>query len=556
MRHLALYRKYRPADFESVIGQDHIVRILSSQAKSGKVGHAYLFCGTRGTGKTSLAKIFARAVNCQNLKESGSPCNGCETCLSSLEKGLDVFELDAASNNSVDDVRDIIEKAQYPPVVGRYKVYIIDEVHMLSGAAFNALLKTLEEPPAHCIFILATTEVHRLPPTILSRCMRFDFKLIPSQQIAALIRKIFDEIGVKYEDDAVAEIARFGEGSVRDALSIADTCASYGEGGVLRYSDVLEILSATDRGKLAQLACRIFEGDVGEVLSCIEELVQAGKSISVLNRDLLGFMRNLVVVKSCERPEAILDYTRETLDVLAQSAQKADISALLRCIEIFSAIETELKYSLHPRVVFEAAALKASVPAFDDSPERLDARMAALEKEIEKLKEEGIRLQPKSQGQAAVGEPKREESGGKREDFTQPPEEKKEGGGIERDGAAAGATQPKAEQEKEEKEKAQTESAAAIWGGVVRALRQEGAGLLYTLCSGLSAEISGNDFIICGSNEMALEIIKKPKNMDRIKGIVNQGREYNIIVRSAAKDTSRDIEKLRELSQDKLIIQE
>lgn len=553
MRHLALYRKYRPANFESVIGQDHIVRILSSQAKSGKVGHAYLFCGTRGTGKTSLAKIFARAVNCQSLKESGSPCNSCDACLSSLEKGLDVFELDAASNNSVDDVRDIIEKAQYPPVVGRYKVYIVDEVHMLSPAAFNALLKTLEEPPAHCIFILATTEVHKLPATILSRCMRFDFKLVPSQKIAELIKKIYDEIGVKYEDDAVAEIARFGEGSVRDALSIADTCASYGEGGVLRYSDVLEILSATDRGKLARLSGHIFEGDVAGLLSCIEELVQAGKSISMLNRDLLAFMRDLAVVKSCARPEEILDYSRETLGLLSQSARKADISALSRCMEIFSAIETELKYSLHPRVVFEAAALKAAVPAFDGAPERLEQRVAALEREIEKLKAEGIRP---VQGQEIGPQPKREEDGKRKEVFREPPKEEK--GAAQMQAAPEPViSPPKLEEKGEEKEKAQPGNAAAIWGGVVRALRQEGAGLLYTLCSGMRAEISGNDFIIISSNEMALEIIKKPKNMEKIKSIVNQGREYNIIVRGGnVKDVSKDIEKLRELSEGKLIIEE
>lgn len=549
MRHLALYRKYRPADFESVIGQDHIVRILSSQSRSGEARHAYLFCGTRGTGKTSLAKIFARAINCQSRRESGSPCNSCPACMASLEKGLDVFELDAASNNSVEDIRDIVEKAQYPPVVGNYKVYIIDEAHMLSSSAFNALLKTLEEPPAHCIFILATTEVYKLPATILSRCMRFDFKLVPSRKIAALIKKIFDDIGKKYEEDAVAEIARAGEGSVRDALSIADTCASYSGDEVLKHSDVLEILSATDRGKLARLVESILEGDSGGLLSCIEELVQAGKSISVLNKDLLGFLRDLTVIKSCKNPREILDYTQETIGSLAQSAEKSDIKAILRCIEIFSSIETELKYSLHPRIIFEAAALKAALPSFDGSQEGFDSRLIALEREIEKLKEGGIAPKPVRKEPAEDIPP--------RPQLKQEPPVQDYSVKEDRPPFEVPAKRESSEQKAPaEKTGAESPSAAAIWGNVVRTLRQEGAGLLYTLCAGLSARIDGGNFVIYGSNDMALEIIKKPKNMDKIKSIVNQGGEYNIVVSGGVKDAEKDIEKLRELSGNKLIIEE
>ena len=228
MAYLALYRKYRPNTFDGLIGQEHIVKTLVNQIENDRLGHAYLFTGTRGTGKTSAAKIFAKAINCLNPK-NGSPCGECECCRAiSNPSNIDVIEIDAASNNGVNEIRDLREKVQYPPVSCKYKVYIIDEVHMLTGAAFNALLKTLEEPPKHAVFILATTEVHKIPATILSRCMRFDFRLISNEKIASLISKIYDEQDKDYEKEAVYAIAKAGEGSIRDALSIADTAISFG----------------------------------------------------------------------------------------------------------------------------------------------------------------------------------------------------------------------------------------------------------------------------------------------------------------------------------------
>ena len=256
MAYTSLYRKYRPDTFDKVIGQDHIVRTLKNQIARDNIGHAYIFTGTRGTGKTSVAKIFARAVNCLS-PVNGSPCGKCECCLALAESGnFDVLEIDAASNNSVDQIRDLTDKINFPPTIGKYKVYIVDEVHMLSKAAFNALLKTLEEPPSHAIFILATTEIHQIPATILSRCLRFDFRLVPNAVTAKRIRDIFDEIGVKYEREAVELIASAGAGSVRDALSVADTCVSYCEGNVT-YGGVLEVLGASDPQKLRELASAI-----------------------------------------------------------------------------------------------------------------------------------------------------------------------------------------------------------------------------------------------------------------------------------------------------------
>ena len=269
--YLALYRKYRPRTFEEVIGQDHIVKTLVNQIKLDKISHAYLFCGSRGTGKTSTAKIFAKAINCLNSK-TGSPCLECENCKTLDGTNIDVLEIDAASNNGVDEIRDLREKVKYPPVVGKFKVYIIDEVHMLSTSAFNALLKTLEEPPAHTVFVLATTEVHKLPATILSRCLRFDFKLVSLEELSALLRKILTEENVKFDEQAINIIARAGEGSVRDTLSIADRCVSFA-GDELTYQKVLSVLGVSEREVLIETTDKIIQKNVGEALVCLDNVL-------------------------------------------------------------------------------------------------------------------------------------------------------------------------------------------------------------------------------------------------------------------------------------------
>ncbi|MDD6903451.1 MAG: DNA polymerase III subunit gamma/tau, partial [Candidatus Borkfalkiaceae bacterium] len=305
MAYLALYRRFRPSGFDSLIGQDHVVRTLVNQINSDKIGHAYLFCGARGTGKTSAAKIFARAINCLS-PVNGSPCGKCAVCKALADpSNLDIVEMDAASNNKVENVREIRDKIQYPPVSGKYKVYIIDEVHMLTTEAFNALLKTLEEPPKHAVFILATTEVHKLPSTILSRCMRFDFRLIPTREIAELIGKIYREIGKDYDEDAVNAVARAGNGSVRDALSVADICASYRD-GKLTYADVLAVLGATDGDVVVSLLSDIFDSKTGDMLSKVEELADSGKSIGVLCKDIISALRETVICKTCKDAKKIL----------------------------------------------------------------------------------------------------------------------------------------------------------------------------------------------------------------------------------------------------------
>ena len=381
MGYLALYRKYRPNTFEGLIGQEQVVKTLVNQITSGRLGHAYLFTGTRGTGKTSAAKIFAIAINCLNNK-NGSPCGECACCKAiSDPSNIDIIEIDAASNNGVNEIRELRENVQFPPVSCKYKVYIVDEVHMLTGAAFNALLKTLEEPPKHAVFILATTEVHKIPATILSRCMRFDFRLISDEKIASLIAKIYDEQGKKYQSEAVMAIAKAGEGSIRDALSIADIALSYSD-GILTYDDVMNILGSSNVQLLYEFIENIIGGNTGAVLQTIDMLCSLGKSIGVLIKDITAIIRDIIVVKTCKNPNDILALPKEKFDALNKLSQKTTEQRLLRILEIFAESENSLRYSNHARVVFETALIKATKPESDYNLDALLARIAKLESDI------------------------------------------------------------------------------------------------------------------------------------------------------------------------------
>ena len=296
--YLALYRKFRPKSFNKIIGQNHIVQTLKNQIKTNQISHAYLFCGSRGTGKTTAAKVFANAINCLSPVD-GSACGKCEVCKHLNEtQNIDIIEIDAASNNRVDEIRDLREKIKYPPVYGKYKVYIIDEVHMLTDSAFNALLKTLEEPPAHALFILATTEPHKLPATILSRVLRFDFKLVGQDDLVTLLKDIFAQSGIVAEDEAINLIAKAGEGSVRDCLSIADMCASYCNNNI-KYNEVLDVLGSSDRDTLYRLAGAIYNNDIANFIKILNEQSNSGKNIITLSTDLTKYFRDLLVLKAC-----------------------------------------------------------------------------------------------------------------------------------------------------------------------------------------------------------------------------------------------------------------
>ncbi len=335
----SLYRKYRPDTFEKVIGQDHITKNLVNQIKSGNIAHAYLLTGTRGTGKTSVARIFARAINCLSPKD-GSPCGECECCKKLLSgTSLDVVEIDAASNNSVDDARAIRDNVRYAPVDCKYKVYIIDEVHQLSGAAFNALLKTLEEPPAHAVFILATTEVQKIPATIMSRCLRLDFHLVPQETLEAHVAKIFDAEGVKYTKEGISAIAAAGEGSVRDTLSVADMCVSYSD--VVDYESVLGVLGANDPTMIAKIALATLSGDIKGAIDLVEEAASLGKSVQLLTRDLTKYFRDLIIIKHDPACNVILKLPNKLFDAAAEIAKSFDAVALMRALDIFSGIEAK-----------------------------------------------------------------------------------------------------------------------------------------------------------------------------------------------------------------------
>ncbi len=377
--YLALYRKYRPSTFEGVVGQDHIIKTLINQIKLDKISHAYLFCGSRGTGKTSTAKIFAKAINCLNPKNS-SPCLECEVCKSLDGTNIDVLEIDAASNNGVDEIRDLREKVKYPPVVGKYKVYIIDEVHMLSTSAFNALLKTLEEPPAHTVFILATTEVHKLPATILSRCLRFDFKLVSLEELSSLLKNVLDKEGVKYDEQSINVIARAGEGSVRDTLSIADRCVSFA-GDELTYSKVLSVLGVSERETLIKITGHILAKNIGEALVELDGVLSTGKSPLVFANDLVAYYRDLILINTLgDEARKIVVVKDDIYAEMKKQATNENYVEMVKAVEVLSEIEQELRYSVQPRIVIETAIIKIITDA------NLERRVEKLEQIIKNIK--------------------------------------------------------------------------------------------------------------------------------------------------------------------------
>ncbi len=390
MSYMALYRKFRPDEFEDVKGQDAIVKTLKNQIKAERIGHAYLFCGTRGTGKTTVAKIFAKAVNCEHPVD-GSPCGECPVCRSiAAGTSMNVIEIDAASNNGVDNIREIREEVAYRPTEGRYKVYIIDEVHMLSIGAFNALLKTLEEPPEYVIFILATTEAHKIPITILSRCQRYDFKRITIDTIAARLRELIEKEQWDVEEKAVRYIARMADGSMRDSLSLLDQCAAFYIGETLTYDHVLEVLGAVDTEVFSKLLRQLLAMDVKGVIETVDELTMQGRELSQLAADFTWYLRNLLLIRCSDDMEDVLDMSTENLARLKEEAQMIDNDTLIRYIRIFSDLTNQLKFATQKRVLFEVALIKLCRPAMEVQQDALLDRIRAVEKQLE----EGIFASP------------------------------------------------------------------------------------------------------------------------------------------------------------------
>lgn len=527
MSYQALYRAFRPTTLDGLVRQEHIVRILKNQIATGRVGHAYLFCGPRGTGKTSTAKIFARAINCESPK-GGSPCGKCAACRALADPAnLDVTEIDAASNNGVNEMRDLREKVQYPPVACRYKVYIVDEVHMLSDSAFNALLKTLEEPPKHAVFILATTEPHKLPATILSRCMRFDFKLIPQEDIEAHLKTVLKAVGKDYEDEAVAAIARAGAGSMRDSLSVADMCISYST-GKLTYADVNEVLGNADFYEIAKLGGAILTENASDALTETEKVLASGKGAAVLARDLLSFFNRCTVAKTCKNGNALLQLPAEMYAETERIAKAAEGRALLRVSEIFAALETELRYSVSPRVVLETAVVRASMPETDGGAPALERRIAKLEEALRALQ-----ASPQPRGNAQAPAAAYEEIGAEADPFS---------ANVHGNGAQAGrgrAPLPEAPPEEEPfvqplREEPRAKAAASVnalepekrksaFAYFLRALRRGAKnGVLFTMCQDLESAFEGDTFLLITDSDAIYRSLRREEHTKAIAAALEQ----------------------------------
>ena len=380
MSYVALYRKFRPQTWDQVRGQDHVVQALKNQVKNNRIGHAYLFTGTRGTGKTSVAKLLARAVNCLDPKDGG-PCLTCANCRAAMNDSfIDIVEMDAASNTGVDDIRRVIDEVQYAPVKGRYKVYIIDEVHMLSTSAFNAFLKTLEEPPAYAIFILATTEPHKLPITILSRCQRYDFRRISNEAIAHNLSEIVNAEGLESEEKALQYIARLGDGSMRDSISLLDKCIAFNLGGTITYENVLKTLGVVDTEVFSQIFRCVYRGDAAGALKKLEEAAALGKDLTQFTSDFIWYLRNLMLTKvNAGAAGDILGVSAENLAALEKDAQDASLDTLMRYIRLLSDLLRDIKYSATKQILIEVAFVRMARPDMETDTAALLDRVRQLE---------------------------------------------------------------------------------------------------------------------------------------------------------------------------------
>lgn len=381
MAYKALYREWRPKTFEDIIGQEHVTTTLKNQILTNRIAHAYLFCGTRGTGKTSTSKVFAKALNCLNPHD-GEPCNECEMCVK-INEGLaiDISEMDAASRNKVENMRDIIDEVQYPPQEAKYKIYILDEVHMLTTGAVNAFLKTLEEPPSNVIFILATTDPQKLPITILSRCQRFDFKRISNNHMVNRLRKIVKEKGVFADDKSLALICRVSDGAMRDALSILDQSISMGDGKV-DYDELVSMLGLVTNDHLLKITDAVIEKNIEKAMRVIEEIVFSGKDMSLFIKDLTSHFRNLLMVKVTNNPEEVLDMSEENIELVKGQGERLRIEEIMRDIRILQECEESSKVSKQARLYMELAAIKMCKIEYDTSKEVIISRINRIEEAI------------------------------------------------------------------------------------------------------------------------------------------------------------------------------
>lgn len=497
MSYIALYRKFRPDTFEDVKGQDHIVTTLKNQIKAGRIGHAYLFCGTRGTGKTTVAKILAKTVNCE-APIDGSPCNSCPTCLAiSAGVSTNVIEIDAASNNGVDNIREIREEVSYRPTQGKYKVYIIDEVHMLSTGAFNALLKTLEEPPEYVIFILATTESNKIPVTILSRCQRYDFKRISIETIAARLKTLTDKEGVETEERALRYVARAADGSMRDALSLLDQCIAFYLGETLTYDRVLEVLGTVDTEVFSQLLRNIIAQNTAAAIRILEDLVMAGKEMTQFVGDFTWYMRNLLLVKSSEQLEDVLDVSTENLRRLQEESSMVDSETLMRYIRVFSELAGQLRNSAQKRILVEIALIRLSRPQMETNLDSVLDRLRVLEEKMEN----GVFVQGAQASQAAF--------------------------------PVGGQTEPPKAEEPQEVRKAAPEDLARIrqqWMKIIGQAEQPLRGLLQKSVPKYNAKTGENILYVDMPDATGRDMVGKPERLEELQAVIRNATALDVAV--------------------------
>jgi DNA polymerase-3 subunit gamma/tau len=499
MQYKALYRTYRPRRFEEVAGQEHIAPVLLRQCESGRLSHAYLFCGPRGTGKTSLALILARAVNCY-APQHGEPCLACESC--TAVNHVDIIEIDAASNNGVDEIRELREKVRFTPALGKRKVYVIDEVHMLTTGAFNALLKTLEEPPEHALFILATTEPNKLPATIISRCQRYDFRRIPHAVIVSRVRQVAEHAGLKVQDKAVSAIASNAQGGLRDALSLLDQCAMMQEGGEVTQQDVLRLLGASSVQSVSEVAEYILTSKPGEALYALDAALQGGRDIDVFLRDIAQYLRNMMLCACVQKPGALIELDAQDLSRLQRLSERNGMHSVLRCLHILIAAQNDMKYVSNPRIVLEAALVKAACVQEESDTEALLDRLERLEHKLDALQTNPPSPKPAEKPGEAKETHKEQKKEKPREAMIKPAEK-----------TPAAPDTPKQE----------SEQAGAMWDEILSRLMGEDLGVYSLVCSVKDYVFTENTLRITFSPKDAVfcDSLKQEPNYSALSAVVD-----------------------------------
>jgi len=515
MSYTSLYRKFRPLKFEDIVGQGHIIQTLKNQIMAERVGHAYLFNGGRGTGKTTAAKILSRAVNCTN-PQNGEPCNECEICKANLEGSLtDVVEMDAASNNGVDDIRAIRDEVNFLPTLAKYRVYIIDEVHMLSPGAFNALLKTLEEPPAHVKFILATTEPQKLPATILSRCQRFDFRKISNENIQKRLKYVCEENKIEITEDAMRIIANLAEGAMRDALSILERCAQE-DSGKIDEEKVRELVGIPELKYIQNLVQKIFLYEPTEALQVVEEVLNQGKDLNNFLWEIIKYIKDLLIIKTAGKVDI---YSQEEIKQMEEMVKDIDKERMIRIIYELSELENEMKWSTQRTILFQVGIIKIATKQEQNDLSGLTARIQELEGKIENIKVASPVIH-KTEKNVEI----KKEKVQNQEDKTQ-----------------------KSEQESSLK-------GAKSWDNIITQLKTRGKVMLYTNLMNTKA-VELNDLVIGiefpnGLTSFGKTILEKPENMSELKRLISieYGKEMQVKLLDKKAEEMQEIEKEEDFS--------